>query len=377
MPDQRDRGGGTIAVVGAGITGAFTAYFLAQRAADVYLIERGIVGGQASGHNAGGLNPLHGPGIPSPLLELALRSLRLHLDAWDDIRRRSGRAFGGRAVERVHLIMDESDTRADQSAALHDTTPGFASRWLSAAETRGLLPGLSPLAQGGLWTEGSWRVDPERYTACVVDAALNTGVTLVRGEATGVRCRHDRVTAVLVDGEELACDGVVVAPGPWCGVVKEWFGLDLAVSPLKGELLLVGPAPNRPNVEVTWRNVGIHPTGGGRAWLGGTEEACGFNPEPTAAARDTILSGVAGLLPGYRALDVVRHVTGLRPLSADGRPCIGLVEQLRNACVVGGAGRKGMLYGAALGLAAAELVTTGSTGVPVQDCGLQRAGLVA
>ena len=60
-----------IVVVGGGIAGAFAAYFLAGDGYDVRLIERGGIGGQASGLNPGGLNPLHGTGIPGSMQALA------------------------------------------------------------------------------------------------------------------------------------------------------------------------------------------------------------------------------------------------------------------------------------------------------------------
>ena len=64
-----------VVVIGGGITGVFAAYFLAALGAEPTVLERGEIGGEASGANAGGLNPLHGAGIPGPMQEFALASL--------------------------------------------------------------------------------------------------------------------------------------------------------------------------------------------------------------------------------------------------------------------------------------------------------------
>src|SRR3712207_8366784 len=48
---------------------------------------RDEIGGQASGNNPGGLNPLYGAGIPGPMQALALDAFRLHLDHWNEVRR--------------------------------------------------------------------------------------------------------------------------------------------------------------------------------------------------------------------------------------------------------------------------------------------------
>jgi glycine oxidase len=103
----------------------------------------------------------------------------------------------------------------------------------------------------------------------------------------------------------------------------------------------------------------------------------GFDTSPSDAARDSILAGIEGLLPDLAPLHVVRHVAGLRPISADGLPIIGLLDNFENVCVAGGAGRKGMLFGTALGKAAADLVTRGSTSLPICSCRLDRPGMTS
>jgi glycine/D-amino acid oxidase-like deaminating enzyme len=59
-------------------------------------------------------------------------------------------------------------------------------------------------------------------------------------------------------------------------------------------------------------------------------------------------------------------------MSADGFPIVGVPKGWENVCVAGAAGRKGMLYGASLGLAAAELLIGGRTNMPIAECALAR-----
>ncbi len=164
------------------------------------------------------------------------------------------------------------------------------------------------------------------------------------------------------------CDGVVIASGPWAAAPAQWLGAHLPVSPLKGELLLVEPTTGGPTAEITWRQFGVYQAAGDRLWLGGTEEAAGFDTSPTAAARERILSGVAQLMPGLGPVRVVSQVAGLRPVTPDGLPIVGIPSGWENVCLATGAGRKGMLYGAALGLAATEILLRGVTGLAVRDC---------
>jgi glycine/D-amino acid oxidase-like deaminating enzyme len=364
-----------IVCVGCGITGAYAAYLLARRGVEVTIVERDGIARHASGHNAGGLNPLHGPGIPGPMAELALESMRLHTRCWDEIRRLSGIEFGGRTVRRLHLVL-EDDAELARLEELHLATPGFSARRLSGVALRQLDPRLAHELGEALLTDGNARIDPLAYTRAVAGAAIALGARLVRDEVCDLRARGNRVTQVVLPSRTIACDGVVIATGPWCSEPARWLGTKLAIEPVKGELLLAVPSAPPPDIEVTWREFGAYPAAAGRLWLGGTEERVGMDTRPTDAARRRILGGVRRLLPGVAAMRIVRQVTGLRPVTPDGFPILGLSSGWDNVCLATGAGRKGMLLGAALGLAACELLLEQATRLPIACCDPSRPAVV-
>ena len=272
MPGPRASDRTSIVVVGAGITGAFAAYFLSERNVDVTLVDRGFVGRQASSKNSGGLNPLHGPGIPEPMLDLSLAAFRLHLAASERIHLLAGGGSDIEPVDRVHLAMSEKDIGfLATQAALHDATRGFDAHDLSAEAVRSLVPSVAPGVLGGLLTSGSMRVDPDRYARRVALAALRSGTHLVRGQVDGIRHKGNRVTGVELGDRTLECTGVVVALGAWFEQAIGWLGTHLPIFPVKGELLLVEQGDTFPEVDITRGPFGVYRAGGGRAWLGGTE----------------------------------------------------------------------------------------------------------
>jgi glycine/D-amino acid oxidase-like deaminating enzyme len=167
-----------------------------------------------------------------------------------------------------------------------------------------------------------------------------------------------------------------MAPGAFSNELAAWLGVAVAVEPLKGQLLRLSWEVARPPVEVAWGRHGIYPIDSGAAWVGGTEERATFDSRPTDAARDEILEALRRLIPNARQR-VTAQVAGLRPLSADGLPLVGLVPGYANAVFAGGAGRKGMLYGPGLGKAAADLATTGVTALPVDGCRIDRPGVLS
>jgi glycine oxidase len=367
-----------IVVVGGGIAGAFTAYFLAGFGAGVTLVERDEIGGQASGRNPGGLNPHHGAGIPGPLHDLALTSFRLHLEAWDDIRRRARTDFGAQQVPRLHIALEERDLQAlERAAEPYASAPGFAATWIRGADLRAHEPGLATGLLGGLLTEGNARVDAPAYTRAVAAAAADLGARTLQGEVRDLRHSGGRVTAVVLDSGPLRCDGVAIASGPWCAQAARWLDAHIPVEPVKGEMLAVAPRAGGVRCAVTWRDAATYPAGGPEVWIGGTEDRVGFDDQPSPAARTSIVERISRILPTMADARVVRHTAGLRPVTPDGAPIVGIPRGWENACLVLGAGRKGMLLSAGMGLAAAELLTSGRTGVPVDSCSPDRWAVAA
>jgi glycine oxidase len=360
-----------IVVVGGGITGAFTTYHLARLGIETTLVERGEIGGEASGANPGGLNPHHGPGIPGPMHELARASFRLHAESWEAIGAASGIEFHPRFPPRVHLAADEAEAeRLRATAAPYEASPGFSARWLDREELVALDSGLAGgAAVGGLLTEGNARIEPAAYTRAVAAAAVDLGARIVHGEVRDLDGRDGRTVAVgLGEAGELDCDAAVIATGPWCAEPARWLGLEIPVQPLKGELLHVAPAGGPPAVDLAWAEGAIYANGPGGALLGGTEEPAGFDRTPSAAARAAMLERAARFYPDLAEAPVLDQTAALRPVTPDGIPIVGIAHGWENVCLAVGSGRKGMLLSAAIGQAAAELASTGATRLPVAQC---------
>src|SRR2546421_5085276 len=67
-----------VVIVGGGIAGMTTAYYLAKSGVRSIVIERDAIGSHASGFAYGGLSPLSGFGIPRPLADIAPDGVRPH-----------------------------------------------------------------------------------------------------------------------------------------------------------------------------------------------------------------------------------------------------------------------------------------------------------
>ena len=362
-----------IVVVGAGITGSFVTYFLARLGYAPTLIERAGIGNQASGHNPGGLCPLHGTGIPGPLASLAMESFRLHIEIREAIERLSGMAIGARRASRIELAFEEDDLVASsRSLELHEAAEGFSAHWLDRNELLAMEPRLAPSVLRGLRTEGSAEVDSRRYTVAVATAAVKLGAKLVSASVTGLKRSGARVTGVILDSGELACGALVLATGPWTADPAHWLGVSIPVEPVKGELLIArlqGPALRE---SLTWRRAALYSQPDGTVWLGGTETSAGFDAAPTAAGREAIMRDAARIMPSIRNAELTGHIAALRPVTPDGLPIVGRPPGWENVLIATGAGRKGMLLSAGMGSAVAGEIAKGRSALDIDSCSLER-----
>ena len=357
-----------VVIVGAGITGSFAAYYLAGAGFRTALVDRDGIGSHASGVNPGGLNPLHGPGIPGPLGDLAMESFRLHEEAWEVLPEYSRTGFSPRIVFRIQLLRPGDDGReVGRVIDLYASATGFSAVRIDRRGLNGFVPGLHPDFTGGVLTYGNGCVEGRAYTKAVAEAALASGAELVEGTIAGIEREGSRAVAVrFAEGGVLRCGAVVVSTGPWTDAAR-WLGVEIPVTPVKGQLLLVR-VPGDLTYDLTRGLVGFYSLPGGhRAWLGGTEEHVGFDHVPDATGRETLLRGAAGVLDRGE-LEVLDHVAALRPVTPDGLPIVGAAPGWENVFLATGAGRKGMLLSAGMARATADLVLEGSTSLPVGPC---------
>lgn len=347
-----------VVVIGGGIVGAYAAYFLADAGMEVTLLDRFPVASKASGCNPGGLNPLHGPGLPGVMSPLAERAYRLNLSNWERVRALSGREFSPHLVSRVELAFDAGEKASLQATIPHyDTIEGFSARWMDRDELLALDPRINPEVTGGLWTEGNGMVNSREYTRAVADAAAALGATIRQADVRGLAFEGNRVTGVVLEDETLACDDVIIASGAWAAEAGSWLDARIPVSPLKGELLTARLAGNPAGHHVTWKMIGVYQTPEGDCWFGGTQEQAGFDDVPTEHGKQTIMDAVSRLIPEARHAEITGHQSGLRPVTPDGLPIIDRVTRWQNAYLATGSGPKGMLVGSGMAEAVVRLAT--------------------
>ena len=226
-----------VVVVGAGIVGCATAYFLARRGARVVVVERGPVPGEQSRKNWGFVRQQGRDPLEMPLVVEANRlwqGLERELDA--DIE----------WVRGGNLALAADDARLARFEAWLPLAREFGldTRLLRARDLDAVVPGLAGGWVGGMHTPGDGHADPEKTTDAFARAAVAHGATLHLDCAVqAVTTRAGAVAGVVTEHGEIRAPAVVCAAGAWSSRLARTLGLDLPQRWVRGTVARTTPAP--------------------------------------------------------------------------------------------------------------------------------------
>ena len=355
-----------VVVIGGGVIGLAVAWRAARAGLGVTVLERGRPGGETSHVAAGMLAPIsEASAADRALLELGLRAAAGYADFVAELAETSGRDPGYLPCGTLALARD-----ADEAGALErelDLRRGLGLEVvrLRASAARELEPALAPTLRLALEVPTDHAIDPRRLTGALTTAVQRAGGTVRTGaEVAEIAVRGGRAAgAVLVDGERLPAGEVVVAAGPWSGLIEGLPpGARVPLRAVKGQILRLRD-PAGPGLVARSLRIGagayVVPRGDGRYVLGATMEERGFDRTVTAGAVFDLLRDAIELVPAFAELVLEETAAGLRPATPDGLPAVG-AGALPGLHWATGHHRSGVL----LAPLSAELVVAGLAGAP-------------
>jgi len=358
--------GADVVIVGAGIAGISTAYYLGMAGIRSVVIEKDAVGSHASGFAFGGLGALSGSGVPGPTFPVAAKGARLHRELSEALPDQIGIDTEFRRRPAMALAFTEEEVRtarADQGTRRAEI--GNTAQWVDGDEARSIEPSISPEALGGIYTEDGAEVEPYKLVLAMTQAAEGLGATVRHGRVTGLRRDGKGGLRVELDTGLVPCGRVVLAMGPWGGGASDWLDVPIQVRPLKGQILRLS-APGPPiRCSVGYAGNYAITKSDGLVWAGTTEEEAGFDEAPTSQGRDHIMGALLKMAPSLSDSRLVRQTACLRPLSSDRLLVLGEVPGWDGVYIATGAGRSGIALGPAMGKIVADLITNGSTDIPL------------
>ena len=414
---------GPIVVVGGGIAGLCTAYYLRRAGATVSVLETRRVGSGASAGNAGWITPAQAGPLPEPgLLSYGIRSLvdrdsALYFEPRQLVRmipwllrfaRRCNEAdhvtgrialagLGLRSVElleamagdgvgfeldRSPLLLAAKDL-AHAQAFLDQLEPlgrlGFRipERVLDGDELRSLEPVLSDAVQAGFVIEQHCGVQPLALVEALRDRLLELGVEVSEGtEVRDIDVEGSRVVALRTSTGRRRCGNVVLAAGAWMARLGGLFGLRLPIAAGKGYSFTVRPRQvPRHALLLLESHVGCS-ADGDRLRIAGTMEFSGVNARLDRRRIRSILAGAGEMIGAWDGPDEDTMWSGLRPIAPDGLPIIDRHPRLPNVFFAGAYSMLGMTLAAPAGESLARFVLSGERPGELEPFRATRFGLV-
>ena len=392
-----------VAVIGGGVIGLATAYFLEKRGADVIVIEKDKVGAACSSGNLGWVVPSHAGPVPAP--GLTLKSLRWLLRSDNPLYIKPTAIpslfgwlwrFRGHCNSRDHeagfhaiatfgrtemqlldqLVEDGVSFEMDKQGLLYlfrteeardevldELCPleryGYEPpTTLSGGELKQFEPGVADDLFGGVHLEGDRHVRPETLCGGLEAWLEKTGIEIREGvRVEDVTTSGECVTAFVGSDGRIEADASVIAAGAWSGHFTERCGYRLPVQAGKGYSITVrDPAvPLRHPLYLTEAKMGCTPYQGASR-IAGTMELSGINEtldrRRIAALEQSVGRYVPRALEGTSRTDWV----GMRPITPDGLPVIGRLPGCSNAYVATGHAMLGVTLALSTGAALAELI---------------------
>ncbi len=209
-----------VVVIGGGVIGVMTAWFLAKRGVKVVLCEKGRVAGEQSSRNWGWVRQ---QGRDPAELPIMIESLSI----WKRLEAEAGADLGFRQTGVLYAANGQKDMAEFEAWMVHATAHRLDTRLLGRADIAALLPNAAGWV-GGLWTASDARAEPWIAVPRLARAAAGAGVTIVEDCAVrALDIAAGRVAGVVTEKGRVAADRVVLAGGAWSALLARAHGVIL------------------------------------------------------------------------------------------------------------------------------------------------------
>jgi glycine/D-amino acid oxidase-like deaminating enzyme len=224
-------------IIGGGIAGVTTAYYLARAGLATLLCEKGRIAGEQSSRNWGwirkqGRDPRELPGA----------ILARHL--WEELSQAVDADIGWHQAGVAYLAEDEATAARLKAWMAHAVSHQLDTRLLSSAETDRLLGQDERRFKAALYTPSDARAEPLLAVPAIARAATALGATILEGCAVRtLESEADRVAGVITEHGAVRAGAVVLAGGIWSAPFLRHLGLDLPQLGVRASVQRTSPAP--------------------------------------------------------------------------------------------------------------------------------------
>jgi len=407
-------------IIGSGVIGLFSAYYLSKQGYEVTIIERSNGDDGCSTGNAGMIVPSHfiplavpgmiekgikwmfnseSPFYVKPRLNLDLLSWGLKfyqaankkqveraMPALRDISLLSKALYQDLAKtpdldfafeEKGLMMLCKTDDHFDEEieVAQQANELGLKTKILSTKELHEFEPEVKPDVAGAIFYEGDAHLYPNQLVKNLKKHLENIGVKFYYNtEVTGFELEKNEIKKINIrqivgnliqnrtaNLSELNTENIVIATGSWSPLLADMLNIGLPMQAGKGYSVTYeqnqGKKLNIPSILLEAR-VAITPMSDNLIRFGGTMEIGGLNDQINMNRVRGIIKAVPNYFPDYQ-IDIPQKEQiwhGLRPCSPDGLPYIGRTNKYKNLVIASGHAMMGLSLAPATGKLVQEII---------------------
>ncbi len=225
-----------VVIIGGGIVGVSTAWFLAKQGIDVVLCEKAHVASEQSGRNWGWVRI---QGRDKREIPMMLESLRIWEGLADEIGEEVGFTRGGC----FFTARDEKEVQSFEDWVATAGQFGIDTRVIDGDEMKQKVRGAAVDWAAALYTESDGRAEPHKAAPAIARAASRSGARILTGCAVrGIETAGGRVAAVVTEHGTIKTSTVLCAAGAWTSIFCRSLGINVPQLRVLGTVARTAPA---------------------------------------------------------------------------------------------------------------------------------------
>lgn len=329
-----------IAIIGAGVIGMMTARELATTGAEVLIIDKSMPAQESTWAGGGIVSPLYPWRYSEAITALASWSQISYVQLTEALLEETGL---DPELRQKGLLMLSVEDQADALAwakQYHRNVVEAQSDFVTQLE-----PNLPIDTEGALWMPEVASIrNPRLGQSLRRSLEMMPNVQFItEAEVIGASFEAEKLLSLTTTKGKVSADQFILSAGAWSGDLARVFDLDVAVQPVKGQMLLIKAVPGFVNRVVMQDGRYLIPRSDGRVLVGSTLEFEGYDKTTNDQTAKKLYESALSIMPALEQFEIEHHWAGLRPGCPSGVPYIDKAPGYENLYINAGHYRNGLV----------------------------------